>query len=51
MLGSQYLMFCSDFGKWRKPPVEFFLFNNSKNNGGANESLPFFDGNRKVEEK
>jgi len=40
MIGSQYLMFCSDFGKWRELPIESLFCKNESE--GANESLPFF---------
>jgi len=42
MIGSQYLMFCNYFRKFREPPLKGILLKNSKNGEGANGSLPFF---------
>jgi len=44
MIGSQYLMFCNYFRKFREPPLKGILLKNSKNGEGANGSLPFFVG-------
>jgi len=40
MIGSQYLMFCSDFGKFRELPIEGVFDKNECE--GTNGSLPFF---------
>jgi len=36
------LMFYSDFGRLREPPIDGLFFKNSRNGEWANENLPFF---------